>query len=164
MNHWLGAIEYGDGAGSPVGVAVHVRGLGWQQPVGLPPDLMGGAVVDPQGVRAAADVDPQGSPGERRRASGRPEPRAARKRNSATPMSCASSTTQNSNGGCAIFASWRSRRPNRRGSVRSRCSSRAAATLEKTDQTDWNRSATPAMTDRQPPLGGLTVSSPGGIG
>ena len=66
MNHWLGAIEYGDGAGSPVGVAVHIRGLGRQQPVRLPPDLMGGAVVDPQGVRAAADIDPQGSPGERR--------------------------------------------------------------------------------------------------
>ena len=40
LSHRFGAIEYGDGAGSSVGVAVHVRGLVRQQPVRLPPDLM----------------------------------------------------------------------------------------------------------------------------
>ena len=124
------------------------RSAGRQQPVRLPPDLMGGAVVDPQRSLASArgcrpprlarrTASGRSFDRGRRRRTGRPGARRRRRpesANSATPISCASSNTQNSNGGHAIFAIWRSRRPNRRGSVRSPCSFRAAATLEKTDQ------------------------------
>ena len=58
-NHEAGVFSTGSRS-------VHRWSAGRQQPVRLPPDLMGGVLVDPQGVRAAADVDPQGAPGERR--------------------------------------------------------------------------------------------------
>ena len=46
----LGAVEHGDGSAAPIGVAVHIRGFARQESVRLPADLMGGSVVDLQGL------------------------------------------------------------------------------------------------------------------
>ena len=99
-----------------LGVAVHIGHLRAEQAVGLRADLVRGAVVDAQGARAAADVDAERLPGERlledalAEVAGEEEARWAvrrrappRNRSWATLMSCASSTTAKSKGGCLLF-------------------------------------------------------------
>ena len=60
------SVEHRDRRSSPLRVAVHVGQLGRQEPVGLSPDLMRRAVVDPQRVGSPAHVDAERPPGERR--------------------------------------------------------------------------------------------------
>jgi len=47
-------------------VPVHIGHLWPEQPVGVAADLVGGSIVYSQGLGAAADIDTQGFPGERR--------------------------------------------------------------------------------------------------
>ena len=59
------AVEHGNRVAPVLAVAVHVGHLRAEQAVRLHADLVGGAVVDAQGARAAADVHAEGLPGER---------------------------------------------------------------------------------------------------
>ena len=61
---WLRSVEDGNRAAPVLHVAVHVAGLGIEQLIGLAADLVGGAVVDAQRARAAADVYADLGPGE----------------------------------------------------------------------------------------------------
>ena len=97
---------------------------GAEQEVGLRSDLVRGTVVDPQRAGTAANVNAERLPGERlledplaqvageEEAIGSVTARAARKRNWATPISCASSTTAKSNGGCLMLLRWDASRVN----------------------------------------------------
>ena len=59
------AVEHGNGIAAVLAVAVHIRHDRPEQPVGLHADLVGGAVVDAQGARAAANIHAERLPRER---------------------------------------------------------------------------------------------------
>ena len=64
-HHRHRAVEHGDGSAPHFHVAVHVRHFRTQQAIGLHSDLVGGPVVDAQGMGPLADIDPYRPPGER---------------------------------------------------------------------------------------------------
>ena len=64
MNLRVRAVEHRDRPRPTLLVAVDIGDSAGQQPVGVGADLVGRAVVDPEGVRAAAQVDAERLPGE----------------------------------------------------------------------------------------------------
>src|SRR6266481_1096214 len=65
VNHRWWPVEYGNRVVPVLAIAIHVGYDRGEEAVRLGADLVGGAVVDPQGARATSDVHADGFPRER---------------------------------------------------------------------------------------------------